>query len=127
MSQVRFVDYGNCETCSLWDLRKATMFGNIPVLARLYQLHNIGPLDANGLWPENARQFCTELVVEKQCNLIVIQAPPTESSSTFDIETCKLEIFNKHKDLASALVANNFARWIVEPSMSAEEEANEKA
>lgn len=93
------------------------MFGNIPVLARQYQLHNIRPLNADGIWTDHARQFCINLVVEKQCNLLVMNEPPTESSAAYEIETCKLEIFTKQKDLASALVMNNLADWIVQPSL----------
>lgn len=87
------------------------MFGNIPVLSRLYQLDNIRPLSENGLWPDDARDVCSEIVVERQCNLIVTDHSPA-SKSADEPTLCKLEIFTKDKDLASALVSRGMADWI---------------
>lgn len=87
------------------------MFGNIPVLSRLYQLDNIRSLAANGTWPAEVSTFCSMSVVEKQCNVIVID-DLAASKSPYDPTICKLEIFTKDKDLASALVANGLAQWI---------------
>ena len=97
--------------CSLDDLRIANMFGNIPVLSRLYQLENIRPLNGNEWWPEEVREFCSETVVERQCNLIVTDPSP-ELKSHDEQTLCKLEIFTKDKDLASALVTRGMADWI---------------
>lgn len=87
------------------------MFGNIPVLSRLYQLDNIRPLAANETWPAEVSAFCSMSVVEKQCNVIVID-DLAASKSPYEPAICKLEIFTKDKDLASALVANGLAQWI---------------
>lgn len=92
------------------NLRKANMFGTIPVLTRLYQLDNIGPSSEDRLWSEEVRAFCTEKVVERQCNLVVTDQSPSRSST--EPTVCKLEIFEKHNDLASLLVAFGFAEWI---------------
>lgn len=109
--QVRFIDYGNCEACKLDDLRKANMFGNIPVLSRLYQLDNIRPLTENGTWPEQTRKYCLANVVERHFNLIVTD--DLAATKSHDEPTlCKLELFTKDKDLASALVALKLAQWI---------------
>lgn len=87
------------------------MFGNIPVLARLYQLDNIHPLTDDGKWPEKVRKFCLENFVEKPCN--VIQTDDLVASKSHDEPTlCKLELFSKDKDLASLLVASDMAEWI---------------
>lgn len=110
-SQVRFIDYGNCETCSLDDLRKATMFGNIPVQTRLYQLDNVHPFTENGKWPKEVQVYCSEAVVDRHCNVIVTDEAATTKSASKAI-LCKLEIFTKDIDLASALVARKMAKWI---------------
>lgn len=87
------------------------MFGNIPVLSRLYQLDNVRPLSENGLWPEKVRDFCSETVVERQCNLIITDHS-AESKSPDEPTLCKLEMFTKDKDLATALVSRGMADWI---------------
>lgn len=87
------------------------MFANIPVLPRLYELDNVRPVTEDGQWPDEACAFCSEAVVEKQCNLIVtdhayaIKGPDEPT-------LCKLEIFNNDQDLASALVLRDMAEWI---------------
>lgn len=91
------------------------MFGNIPVLLRLYQLDNIRPTTGKGLWPDKVRDFCTETVVERQCNLIVTDQS-FASKSHEEPTLCKLEMFTKEKDLASALVSRGWADWIGTPS-----------
>lgn len=109
--QVRFVDYGNCARCSFDDLRVANMFGDIPVLSRLYQLDNIRSKSEDGLWPDYVREFCGDLVVERQCNVIVTDHLYTTKSP--DQPTlCKLEIFTRDRDLATALVTREMADWI---------------
>lgn len=87
------------------------MFGNIPVLSRLYQLDKIRPMTEHGLWPDDVREFCSEIVVERQCNLIVTDHS-FASKSPDEPTLCKLEIFTKDKDLASALVSRGMADWI---------------
>lgn len=87
------------------------MFGDIPVLARLYALDNIKAPNEYEEWPEYVRDFCTNTVVDKQCNLIVTEATQ-ESKSTDDPETCILEIFTKDKDLGNALVKRQYAERI---------------
>lgn len=109
--QIKFVDYGNCSPCSYDDLRKATMFGNIPVLPRLYELDNIRPLTEDGQWSNEIRDFCADSVVDHQCNLIVTDPSPGVKSPD-EPTSCKLEIFTKDHDLASALVSRGMAEWI---------------
>lgn len=86
------------------------MFGNIPVLPQLYQLDNIRPLTEDGLWSEEVRDFCTDAVVGRQCNVIVTDPFPLKSND--EPILCKLEMFTKDKDLASALVAYGLAEFI---------------
>lgn len=93
------------------------MFGNIPVLSRLYQLHNIRPLTDNGVWPDKVRYFCTESVVDRQCNLVITDQASASKSSD-EPTLCKLEMFNKDKDLASALVSRGMADWMQTPETS---------
>lgn len=113
---MRFIDYGNCDTCSLDDLRKATFFGDIPILARQYQLYNIQPNTSNGLWPEHVRNYCTNLIIEHHCDLVIIGHDDDRSDEaaavTPDVEYCRLDLLTKDKDLASALLARDYARLI---------------
>lgn len=87
------------------------MFGNVPVLPRLYELDDIQPLTENGLWPDEVRDYCSEVVVEKQCNLIVTDPAPAIKAPD-EPTLCKLETFNNDLDLASALVSRGMADWI---------------
>ncbi|XP_055316660.1 RING finger protein 17 [Sitodiplosis mosellana] len=110
---VRFIDYGNCETCLLDDLRKANFFGDIPALTRQYQLHNIQPTTSNGLWPDHVRNFCSMLIVERHCDLIVIDDNQSNGAeATQEVESCRLDLLTKHKDLATALIKNGHAQLI---------------
>lgn len=86
------------------------MFGDIPVLTRLFQLDKIRPLTENGLWPDEVVQYCSEAVVERQCNLII-----TDHQSYDEPILCKLEMFTRDKDLATALVTRGLADWIRSP------------
>ncbi|XP_031630084.1 uncharacterized protein LOC116345129 [Contarinia nasturtii] len=106
---VRFIDYGNCEQLSLDDLRKPTMFGDIPSLAHQYQLHNIELTT----WPDHVRDYCNQLVLDKHCDLTVIEADRNaDAQGTSEVEYCKLDLLNKHKDLATALIKCGYARLI---------------
>lgn len=91
------------------------MFGDIPVLTRLYQLDNIRSVTENGLWPEKVRNFCTETVVDRQCHLTITESDWTEKPHS-EPTLCKLEVFTREKDLASALVSRGLAEWIQKPN-----------
>lgn len=90
------------------------MFGNIPELSRLYQLDNVRPFTENGSWPDEVRAFCSETIVEHHCNVIVTDDLAASKAPGEPI-LCKLEIFTKDIDLASALVARKMADWIQKP------------
>lgn len=97
------------------------MFGDIPILMRMYMLHNIEPLSENGYWPEGTRDQCVELIIEKQCHLEVMEekttiGKPEDQYTHEEYDKCRLGLFNKHKDLATVLVARGFAKYIEEPS-----------
>lgn len=87
------------------------MFGDIPVLARLYALDNIKAPNDHEEWPEYVRDFCINTVVDKQCNLIVVEAE-SDTKSPDDPEFCILEIFTKDKDLGNTLVTRGYAERI---------------
>lgn len=93
------------------DLRLANMFGDIPALAKLYQMENIKPPNDGGVWPDYVSHFCTQLVYDKQCNLVVTElVSGSKSSSQPDL--CKLELYTKERDLGTALVKRGYAEWI---------------
>uniref|UniRef100_A0A182JXP3 RING finger protein 17 n=1 Tax=Anopheles christyi TaxID=43041 RepID=A0A182JXP3_9DIPT len=72
--RVLFVDYGNEETCSVQDLRPATICGLVPVQANRFRLSGIIPTDycsITSLWPEDALVMCHGLFVQKLCKVRV--------------------------------------------------------
>lgn len=101
------MDYGNCESCSLDDLRVANMFQDIPMLSRQYKLANVRPKDGSHVWPEQVRDYITQLIVAKQCNLVPLGQPFRDAS--MEMEMCHLKIFTKYNDLATALISRGFA------------------
>lgn len=112
--QIRFMDYGNVEKCLITDLRKADMFGDVPVLARLYHLHNIR-FD----WSHNVRQFIADTIIEKQCNIEVIECTKCQlidKKNELPIEECIISIFTKDKSLGNALILREFAKPMLIPS-----------
>lgn len=110
MFQVRFVDYGNCDSCRIDELRKANMFGDIPVLSRRYQLENIQPPQGSEMWSEKARTFCSVTILEKHCEVVLSTEQQNEPLDGDEVvELCRLDIFNKDKDLASALINHGYA------------------
>lgn len=98
---------------NLDDLKEANMFGDIPILSRRYQLHNIQPATETGLWPEHVRNFCIYLVINKHCNLDVIDKRSANGTND-EPEMCRLDLLTKHKDLATALIACGYAKCIKE-------------
>lgn len=91
------------------------MFGDIPVLTRQYQLHNIQSTAPDGLWPEPVRNFCNNLIVERHCDLIVVDDERYNGAgATPEMENCRLDLLTKHKDLATALISRGFAKLIHE-------------
>lgn len=91
------------------------MFGDIPILSQQFQLHNIQPATGNGLWPLEAQQFCIKLTIERQCDLEVIERSSNDNEAS-QVDTCRLKLFNKYRDLAFALVTHGHAKFINEPS-----------
>lgn len=80
------------------------MFGEIPVLARPYRLHNVKTAD--GLkWSKKMLNFVDETVLERQCNIEVVSCSQTPD----DQEECNIEIFTKDKTLQNALLTRNYA------------------
>lgn len=114
--KVRFIDYGNCEALCLDDLRKATMFGDVPALSHQYQLHNICSASVDGLWTEAAQSFCMKLIIEKHCDLEVVKERSSCDDESPQIDSCRLESLSKYKDVASTLVSYGHARFIEDPS-----------
>lgn len=66
-------------------------------------------------WPKEVCDYCSEAVVERHCNVIVTD-DLAASKSPDEAILCKLEIFTKDIDLASALVARKMADWIRQPA-----------
>lgn len=98
---------------------KATFFGNIPALARKYHLYNIKPIASNGLWSEKAVKWCNDFffnkyVKQRRCDLIVIDRDDNEATAATIqcIETCRIELFTKDKDLGTALISRGYAQLI---------------
>lgn len=88
----------------------ADMFGNIPILSRLYELDNIRSVDENGSWPKNIWVTCEEIIGKSHC--IVIVNDHLYTTKAPDQPTlCKLEIFMRDRDLATALVTRGIAQW----------------
>lgn len=109
MFQVRFVDYGNCDSCRIDELRKANMFGDIPVLSRRYQLANIQPPQGNVIWSERARALCSESL-DRHCEVVVSAEQLNEPLDGDEVvELCQLNIFTRDNDLASALINHGHA------------------
>lgn len=112
--QVRFIDYGNCDSCHIDELRKANMFGDIPVLSRRYKLANIQPPRNNEIWPENARQFCSNKILEKHCEIVLSAEQLNEPLNGDEaVELCQLNIFTRDEDLASALIDYGYAERLI--------------
>lgn len=95
------------------------MFGDIPALARQFKLHNIESTTSDGSWPDYVRDFCNHIVLQKHCDLTVIEDDQQAASQkTAEVESCVLGIITgfgaKYRDLASALIRRKFARKIHE-------------
>uniref|UniRef100_A0A182P6J2 Tudor domain-containing protein n=1 Tax=Anopheles epiroticus TaxID=199890 RepID=A0A182P6J2_9DIPT len=72
--RVLFVDYGNEETCTMQDLRPASVCGLVPIQTNRFRLSGILPIDycpTVGLWPEDALVVCHGLFVQKLCKIRV--------------------------------------------------------
>lgn len=95
------------------------MFGDIPILIRHYQLHNIQSSTADGFWPDYVQNFCTDLIVERHCDLIVIDDQHTNGAIP-DVEYCHLNLMSKHKDLATALISRGYAKLVDKPNSEAQ-------
>lgn len=83
------------------------------MLSRQYQLENIQPTKDAGIWPEHVRQYCSNTIIEKQCEVIVtannLDGPATNGD---EVELCTLEIFTADGDLGSALIKLGYAEPI---------------
>lgn len=102
--KVRFIDYGNAEKIHTTEIKKADMFGDIPILARPYYLHNVKTID--GLkWSKEVLKFVDATILEKQCNIQVVKCNQTSD----DLEECNIEIFTKDKTLQMALFTRKLA------------------
>lgn len=85
------------------------MFGDIPVLTRQYQLPYIQPTTSDGLWPEHVRNFCSDLIVERHCDLVIIDGPNGAEAAS-EVENCRLDLLTRDRDLATALITRGYAK-----------------
>lgn len=81
------------------------MFGNIPILARPYCLHNVKPIDGVK-WSARVLKFVDDTILERQCNIQVVNCSQIHD----DEEECNIEIFTKDKTLQNALLTQKFAK-----------------
>lgn len=79
------------------------MFGDIPELVQKYFMPDIVDITGKKEWPVEARTFCEELVLNKQC---IIETIKDAAASYEQGAPCKLVIYTKDKSLADALRNN---------------------
>lgn len=88
--QVRFVDYGNVESCSVDDLlTPSARLCHIPIQTRKYCLANLRPLKTteNGRWNQKALDFLHSHVVDKVAN--VSRVPEADKD---DVTPCRIVV-----------------------------------
>lgn len=114
MTQIRFVDFGNIEKCHTKNLRKADMFGGLPILARKYRLHNISFIRYGDISLKTIHDFISDEILELPCTIEIIDcicrpAPSGMQKSEEPIEKCKIYYSNDEKDLRSEILSRKFA------------------
>lgn len=68
---VKYVDYGNIDSCMIEDMRAATKCGHIPVLARKYYLENVQPMYERNEWSTFMLSVLRTEIVNQMCKIRV--------------------------------------------------------
>lgn len=82
------VDYGVMVKSKISDLRPATKFGNIPILAHPYVLNNVIPSAKTGKWNSVLLKRCRSKIVSKYVFVSVIPTCQVQHN----IPCCELDL-----------------------------------
>ncbi|XP_055852560.1 tudor domain-containing protein 1-like [Episyrphus balteatus] len=97
--EVRFVDYGNIESCEVVDLYRMTPFANIPIQAVRFTIQGIRPKDGRETFGFNVLDLIHGVVVDKMCAVIVAYGEENK-----DVKKCSIRC--NGNDLGKYLIKN---------------------
>lgn len=112
---VRFIDYGNVETCKMRYIYPAVLFGAVPTLTQKYILANVRPnheklardeLGRYMKWPKDVIDYCRKDLVDERCIIRVID------DFSGGINTCELFKGENEIEFGAKLVREYMASFI---------------
>lgn len=99
---VEFVDYGNVEQCLIGTLKKKVILGSIPIQCTKCTVYGLIP--ENGKWLTKDLDRIHSIIIERQCEVTVIERADTHLVISLSIKPN--ELLKKKTELITYLIYN---------------------
>lgn len=113
--QIRYIDFGNEESLAFDELTRCCLYDKTPAQMMTFSLDKIRPINGTA-WDTVAIEFVSELILGIVCTFSVHDQNANNTTAPISATICTNQL---EMDIASLLVANNFAENI--PSYSSRE------